>query len=345
LKGGKHTLKEEISIKNDLIFILVKLMKGRSILSLMELNSKEIEKILDLAIMLKREAKQGLFRKLLKGKVLAMVFQKPSTRTRVSFDVAMLQLGGHAINLSSSELQLGRGESIEDTARTLSRYVDAIMARVYSHEDVVRLARASSVPVINGLSDHYHPAQILADLQTLLEAKGKLKGLKVAWVGDGNNVCNTWLIGAALMGIDISVATPKDYRPLKEAIDNAQRIAKDTGSRIEILYEPRMAVKDADCVITDSIVSMGFDHEREKRSKIFLPKYQVNDELMNRAKTDAVFMHCLPAKRGEEVTDDVIDGPKSLVWDEAENRLHTQKALLCYLLLDENEIFRNLLYS
>ncbi|MCP8321915.1 MAG: ornithine carbamoyltransferase [archaeon] len=320
-------------------------MKGRSVLSLIELNSKEVEKILDLAIMLKREAKQGLFRKLLKGKVLTMIFQKPSTRTRVSFDVAMLQLGGHAINLSSSELQLGRGETIEDTGRTLSRYVDVIMARVYSHDDVVRLARASSVPVINGLSDHYHPAQILADLQTILEVKGKLKGLKVAWVGDGNNVCNTWLIGAALMGIDISVATPKDYRPLKEAIDNAQRIAKDTGARIEILDDPSIAVKDADCVITDSIVSMGFEQEREKRLKIFLPKYRVNDELMNRAKSDAIFMHCLPAKRGEEVTDDVIDGPKSFVWDEAENRLHSQKALLCYLLLDENEIFRNLSHS
>ncbi|MCP8307807.1 MAG: ornithine carbamoyltransferase [archaeon] len=320
-------------------------MKGRSVLSLIELNSKEVEKILDLAIMLKREAKQGLFRKLLKGKVLTMIFQKPSTRTRVSFDVAMLQLGGHAINLSSSELQLGRGETIEDTGRTLSRYVDVIMARVYSHDDVVRLARASSVPVINGLSDRYHPAQILADLQTILEVKGKLKGLKVAWVGDGNNVCNTWLIGAALMGIDISVATPKDYRPLKEAIDNAQRIAKDTGARIEILDDPSIAVKDADCVITDSIVSMGFEQEREKRLKIFLPKYRVNDELMNRAKSDAIFMHCLPAKRGEEVTDDVIDGPKSFVWDEAENRLHSQKALLCYLLLDENEIFRNLSHS
>jgi ornithine carbamoyltransferase len=311
----------------------------------MELSSKEIEKILNLSIILKKEAKQGFFRKLLKDKVLAMIFQKPSTRTRVSFETAMLQLGGHAINLSSSELQLSRGESIEDTARTLSRYVDAIMARVHNHDDIVRLAKASSVPVINGLSDNYHPAQILADLQTLLEVKGKLRGLKVAWVGDGNNVCNTWLIGAALMGIDISVATPKDYRPLKEAVDNAQRIAKDTLARIEILDDPIMAVKDADCVITDSIVSMGFEQEREKRLKVFIPKYQVNDELMSKAKSDAIFMHCLPAKRGEEVTDDVIDGPKSLVWEEAENRLHSQKALLCYLLLDENEIIRNLSHS
>lgn len=318
------------------------LMKGKSILSLMELNPREMEKILDLATILKKEAKQGLFRKLLGGKVLAMIFQKPSTRTRVSFDVAMLQLGGHAIDLGISELQLGRGETMEDTARTLSRYVDAIMARVYSHEDVARLARASSVPVINGLSDHYHPAQILADLQTLLEKKGRLKGLKVAWVGDGNNVCNTWLIGAASMGIDLYVATPKDHLPSKEAVDNAKRIAKDTGARIRILDEPSVAVKNADCVITDSVISMGFDHEREKRLKVFLPKYQVNDDLMKKAKADAVFMHCLPAKRGEEVTNDVIDSPKSLVWDEAENRLHSQKALLCYLLLNENEIFGDL---
>ncbi|MEM3437016.1 MAG: ornithine carbamoyltransferase [Nitrososphaerales archaeon] len=321
------------------------MIKGKSILSLMELSSKEIEKILDLAMILKKEAKQGLFRKLLKDKVLAMIFQKPSTRTRVSFETAMLQLGGHAINLSTNELQLSRGESIEDTARTLSRYVDVIMARVYNHDDLVRLAKASSVPVINGLSNNYHPAQILADLQTLLESKGRLRGLKVAWVGDGNNVCNTWLIGAALMGINISIATPKDYRPLKEAINNAERIAKDTLARIEILEDPMMAVKDADCVITDSIVSMGFEQERDKRLKTFIPKYQVNNELMKRAKSDAIFMHCLPAKRGEEVTDDVIDGPKSLVWDEAENRLHSQKALLCYLLLDEDEIIRDLSHS
>ncbi|MGQ9718790.1 MAG: ornithine carbamoyltransferase [Nitrososphaerales archaeon] len=317
---------------------MVELMKGKSILSLIELDSEEIQKILDLAIMLKKEAKLGTFRELLKGKVLTMIFQKPSTRTRVSFDVAMLQLGGHAINLSGSELQLDRGETIEDTARTLSRYVDVVVARVYSHEDVVRLAKASSVPVINGLSDRYHPAQILADLQTLLEVKGRLKGLKVAWVGDGNNVCNTWLIGASLMGINISVATPKDYHPMREAITKAQRLAKATAARLEIIDDPIKAVKGADCVITDAIVSMGFDQEREKRLGVFIPRYQVNREIMSKAKSDAIFMHCLPAKRGEEVTDDVIDGPRSVVWDEAENRLHSQKALLCYLLLNEEFI-------
>ncbi|MCP8310880.1 MAG: ornithine carbamoyltransferase [Candidatus Methylarchaceae archaeon HK01M] len=315
-------------------------MKGRSILSLLELNSQEVRKVLDLAIILKKETKQGILRPMLKGKVLATIFQKPSTRTRVSFDVAMLQLGGHALNLSVSELQLGRGETIEDTAKTLSRYVDAIMARVYDHNDIVRLAKASSIPIINGLSNSYHPAQILADLQTLLEVKGRLRGLKVAWVGDGNNVCNTWLIGASLMGIDISIATPVKYRPLKESMDNALRIAKEKGSKIEVTDDPEIAVNDADCVITDSMVSMGLDEEREERLRIFLPKYRVDEELMDKADPNAIFMHCLPAKRGEEVVAEIIDGPRSVVWDEAENRLHSQKALLCYLLLDEEEILR-----
>ncbi|MCP8312653.1 MAG: ornithine carbamoyltransferase [Candidatus Methylarchaceae archaeon HK02M1] len=319
---------------------MVALMKGRSILSLLELNSQEVRKVLDLAIILKKETKQGILRPMLKGKVLATIFQKPSTRTRVSFDVAMLQLGGHALNLSVSELQLGRGETIEDTAKTLSRYVDAIMARVYDHNDIVRLAKASSVPIINGLSNSYHPAQILADLQTLLEVKGRLRGLKVAWVGDGNNVCNTWLIGASLMGIDISIATPLKYRPLKESMDNALRIAKEKGSKIEVTDDPEIAVNDADCVITDSMVSMGLDEEREERLRIFLPKYRVDEELMDKADPNAIFMHCLPAKRGEEVVAEIIDGPRSVVWDEAENRLHSQKALLCYLLLDEEEILR-----
>jgi len=313
-------------------------MKGISILSLLELNSQEIQKILDLAILFKKEAKQGILRSLLKSKVLAMIFQKPSTRTRVSFEVAMLQLGGNALNLSSSELQLNRGETIEDTARTLSRYIDIIMARVYSHNDIVRLAKASSVPVINGLSNSYHPAQILADLQTLLEVKGKLGGLKVAWVGDGNNVCNTWLIGASLMGIDISIATPVQYRPLREAMDNASKIAEKSGSKIKITDDPESAVKDAHCIITDSMVSMGLDKERDKRLRIFLPKFQINKEMMEKADPNAIFMHCLPVKRGEEVVSEVIDGPRSVVWDEAENRLHSQKALLCYLLLDEEEI-------
>lgn len=319
---------------------MVALIKGRSILSLLELNSQEVRKVLDLAIILKKETKQGILRPMLKGKVLATIFQKPSTRTRVSFDVAMLQLGGHALYLSVSELQLGRGETIEDTAKTLSRYVDAIMARVYDHNDIVRLAKASSVPIINGLSNSYHPAQILADLQTLLEVKGRLRGLKVAWVGDGNNVCNTWLIGASLMGIDISIATPVKYRPLKESMDNALRIAKEKGSKIEVTDDPEIAVNNADCVITDSMVSMGLDEEREERLRIFLPKYRVDEELMDKADPNAIFMHCLPAKRGEEVVAEIIDGPRSVVWDEAENRLHSQKALLCYLLLDEEEILR-----
>lgn len=318
------------------------MLKGKSILTLLELTPQEVQRVLDLALLLKREAKEGRLRPLLRGKTLAMIFQKPSTRTRVSSSVAMLQLGGYALSLSSGELQLGRGETIEDTARTLSRYVDTIMARVYVHEDVERLAKASSIPVINGLSDHYHPTQILGDLQTLFEAKGRLKGLKVAWVGDGNNVCNTWLIGAALMGINISVATPPGYHPLKEAQRAAQQLAEQTGVKIEVLEEPEVAVEGADCVMTDSIASMGVEQEREKRMTAFLPRYQVNEALMRRAKPDAIFMHCLPAKRGEEVSSEVMDGPQSVVWDEAENRLHSQKALLCYLMLGEEELRRQL---
>jgi ornithine carbamoyltransferase len=310
-------------------------LKGKSILSLLELSEEEVIEIIDLSMMLKKEAKQGNFRPLLKDKILAMIFQKPSTRTRVSFDVAMSQLGGSAINLSSNELQLGRGETIEDTSRTLSRYVNAIMARVYSHNDVVRLADAASIPVINGLSDTYHPAQILADLLTLYEIKGKLKGLKVAWVGDGNNVCNNWLIGAALTGINITVASPKKYSPLKDAVDKSLKISERTGSTIEFTEDSKTAVTNADCVITDSFVSMGKDAEKEERMRVFLPNYQVTQSLMNEANSEAIFMHCLPAKRGEEVTDEVLDGPQSVVWDEAENRLHSQKGLLCSLILGE----------
>ena len=320
-------------------------MKNKTILSIFDLKSGEIEKIINLAILLKKEAKRGNFPPFLKNKVLGMLFQKPSTRTRVSFEVAMLQLGGHAINLSTNELQLSRGETIEDTAKTLSRYVDIIMLRVYDHNDLIRFADSSSVPVINGLSNYYHPVQILADMQTLFEVKGKLKGLKVAWIGDGNNVCNTWLIGSSLMGINISIATPDKYRPLKDAVKKAFTIALKTGSKIELTDEPRIAAEDADCIITDSIVSMGADKEREERLKIFIPKYQVNQNLFNKAKSDAIFMHCLPVKRGEEVVADIIDGDRSFVWEEAENRLHSQKSLLCYILLNESEILEKTNFS
>lgn len=294
----------------------------------MELNSKEIMNILKLASKLKKNSKP-----LLKSKVLAMIFQKPSTRTRVSFEVAMFQLGGRAVNLNMNELQLSRGETIEDTARTLSVYADAIASRVYDHNEIVKLASAASVPVINALSGLYHPCQVLGDLLTIKEQKHKLKGLKLTWVGDGDNVCNSLMIGCSMTGINIAVACPKGYEPYPKTIEFARKAAKRNGSVLEIVNEPKQAVKNADIVYTDSFVSMGKESERNARLHVFLPDYQVNASLMKMAKSDAIFMHCLPAKRGEEVTNDVIDNKQSVVWQEAENRLHAQKALLCMLLL------------
>ena len=268
----------------------------------------------------------------LKGKTVAMIFQKPSTRTRASFETAVHQLGGHAMYLSWNEMQLGRGETIHDTAKVLDRYVDAIMARVFSHEDLEELAKHAQAPVINGLSDKHHPCQILADLLTLLQHKRKLKGLKLAYVGDGNNVCNSLLIGCAKTGVNITVATPAGYRPDPEAVRLAEEAASETGAGVKVIEDPETAVNSADAVYTDTFVSMGLEKEKEERLRAFLPKYQVNEKLFSLAKPDAIFLHCLPAHRGEEVTDQVIDGSNSAVWDEAENRLHTSKALLTLLL-------------
>lgn len=312
-------------------------MKPKSLLTLAELDPDEMDSILSLSQKLKGARGRSKERPL-QGKTVALLFEKPSTRTRVSFQVAVSELGGNSISLGSSEIQLGRGETIEDTARVLSRYVHAIMARVNGHSEVERLAASSTVPVINGLSDLYHPVQILADLLTLRERKGTLKGLKVAWVGDGNNVCNSWLIGAATTGIRFSVATPSGYAPSKKAVGLARSIARGTGASLALLEDPEEAVRGADCVIADTFVSMGFDKEREERVRAFLPRYRVDRRLMALAKRGAIFQHCLPAHRGEEVTDEVIDGPNSAVWDEAENRLHTTKALLCYLMLGESEL-------
>jgi ornithine carbamoyltransferase len=309
-------------------------MLNKDFLTLGEISSSELNLLLGLSTRFKStRGKAG--GNLLKGKSVALLFEKPSTRTRVSFQVATSELGGSPIVLGANEIQLGRGETIEDTAKVLSRLVHAIMARVNLHEEVAKLAEASSVPVINGLSDLYHPVQILADLLTLKERKGILKGLKVAWVGDGNNVCNSWMYGAALSAIHFHAATPPMYRPLAAALEGAQRSARSTGSTITVSDDPVKAVSGADCVITDTFVSMGFDKERDERIKTFLPKYQVNEKLMAHAKKDAIFQHCLPAHRGEEVTAGVLDGPHSAVWDEAENRLHTTKALLTYLLLGQ----------
>ncbi|MCD6444048.1 ornithine carbamoyltransferase [Candidatus Bathyarchaeota archaeon] len=303
---------------------------SRHLLTLQELTRGDVLKVIDTAIDMKRNPRR--YANALEGKVLAMIFQKPSTRTRVSFEVAMRQLGGYALYLRWDDLQLGRGEALKDTARVLARYVNVVMARVLRQDDLDEYARWSPIPVINGLSDKWHPCQILGDLLTVKEVKGGLEGLKLAYVGDGNNVCNTLLVGCSKVGMNVSVACPEGYEPLPEAVEWARRNAEETGSKIEVLRSPEEAVRDADIIYTDVFVSMGFEAEREKRLKAFLPRYQVNSRLMGMAKKDAVFMHCLPAKRGEEVTDDVLDGPQSIVLDQAENRLHSQKALL-YLML------------
>ncbi len=299
--------------------------KTKDLLTLNELDKKEIGVIIDNAIKLKRELKAGICKPLLKNKTLAMIFQKPSTRTRVSFETAMFQLGGHALNLSSDDLQLSRGETIEDTSKTLSRYVDIIMARVYSHEEVEILAKNSSIPVINGLSDSFHPCQTLADLMTIKEKKKKLSGLKLAWIGDGNNVCNSMIYGCAKTGIDIAIATPKGYEPDSKVVKESKKFTD-----VELLHDPSLAVKNADVVMTDTFVSI--HHQTTDRAKDFLPNFQVNSPLMKKAKSNAIFLHCLPAKRGQEVTSSVIDGLQSAVWDEAENRLHAQKSLMIALL-------------
>ena len=300
-------------------------IKNKNVLTLDELDSKEIERLLELAIELKKEQKKGHEKPILQNKTLAMIFEKPSTRTRVSFEVGMLQLGGHAITLSSDNLQMSRGETISDTAKTLSRYVDAIMARVYDHDTLEEFSAYSSIPVINGLSNLYHPCQILADLMTIKEHKKNLKKIKIAWIGDGNNVCNSLILGCSKLQIAISVATPDGFEPSDVAVSTAKLHTK-----IEITNDPITAITDADVVMTDTFVSI-HNTDKDRLSK-FLPKFQINSNLMKNAKKDAIFLHCLPAKRDQEVTSDVIDGPQSVVWDEAENRLHVQKALLVSLL-------------
>ena len=304
-------------------------LKGRDFLSLADFTPSEIASILKLSQTFSRIKRPP---QKLRGKSVAMIFQKPSTRTRVSFETAVSQLGGHPVSLSWNEMQLGRGETISDTAKVLDRYVDAIMARVFSHNDLMELAENADAPVINGLSDKYHPCQILADLLTLTQCKKRLKGLKLAYIGDGNNVCNTLLIGCAKTSVDIAVARPEGYGPDLEAVTMAREAAKKTGSEVIITDDPREAVKGSDAVYTDTFVSMGMEKDKEAREKMFLPKYQVNEQLFSLAKPDALFLHCLPAHRGEEVTSKVIDGPNSVVWTEAENRQHTSKALLSLLL-------------
>lgn len=306
----------------------------KHLLTISDLTISEVEQILSVTEDLKNKQKQHIPHEYLKGKMLGMIFTKSSTRTRVSFETGMVQLGGYPMFLSANDIQLGRNESIYDTAKVLSRYLDGIMIRTFKQSDVEDLAKYGSIPIINGLTDLVHPCQVLADVFTIYEYKKTLKGLKLAYIGDGNNMAHSLLHICAKLGMDISVATPKEYECDEEMVNLAKQDANITGSKIVITNDPKEAIKDADAVYTDTWVSMGQEAEKAQRLKIFLP-YQVNAELFALAKPDALFLHCLPAYRGYEVTPDVIDGKNSVIFDEAENRLHAQKAVMALLMADK----------
>ncbi len=307
-------------------------LKGRDFVSLRDFSREEIEQLLETASAMKMRQKAGMVDRPLEGKTLGMIFTKPSTRTRISFEVGIWQLGGVGLFLSADELQLRRGETIEDTAMVLSRYLDGIMIRTYDHEDVVDLAENSTIPVINGLTDLLHPCQAASDLLTIREKKGDFSGLKFAFVGDGdNNMVHSLLFAAAKMGMDACVGSPAGYEPKKEIMDMAQEEALRTGSELRAVNDPVEAVTGADIVYADVWASMGAEEERENRLRVMDP-FQVNDELWEHVASEAVFMHCLPAHRGEEVTDEIIDSPASVVFDQAENRLHMQKAIMALVM-------------
>jgi ornithine carbamoyltransferase len=303
----------------------------KDLLSIHDLSTKEINDILDLAKTLKTQLKNGEQHHLLKGKTLGMIFQKASTRTRVSFEVGMWQLGGAALFLNANDMQIGRGEPVKDTARVLSRYVDGIMIRTYSHDEVIELAEYATIPVINALTDLMHPCQALTDIFTVLEHKGTLQGLKMAYIGDGNNMVNSLLQACAKVGMDISIATPKGYEPDTAIVAEALTVAAATGSKIVICEDPFVAAQNADVFYTDVCASMGKEIEQEDRREVFV-NYQVNKELLSVAKKDAIVLHCLPAHRGEEITEDVFESEQSVVFDQAENRLHVQKAIMVLLM-------------
>ena len=305
-------------------------LKGKNFLTLADFSVEELWQILEKAIEIEKNL--GKASHILTGKFLALIFEKPSTRTKVSFEVAIKQLGGSSISLNWMEMQLGRGETVADTAKTLERYVDGVIARVLNHQTLIELSKNMKIPVINALSNLYHPCQALSDMLTIYKLKGKLEGLKLAWIGDGNNVCHSLIHACSKFGLNMGIASPKGYEPKKQILKQAQKEAKNSGSKIELTLDPKKAVKDADIIYTDTFVSMGLEAERKKRLKIFLPKYQVTPKLFEYAKKDCIFMHCLPAKRGEEVVDEVIDGLRSVVWFQAENRLHLQRGLLALLI-------------
>ena len=299
-------------------------MSIRHFLTLLDLSSDELKQLMERAIELKQWLREGRLHEPLKHKVLAMVFEKSSTRTRVSFETGMVQLGGHAMFLSPRDTQIGRGEPIEDSARVLSRMTDAVMIRTFEHGLIERFAEYSASPVINALTDQYHPCQLLADMQTWFEKRGDIRGATVTFIGDGNNMCHSYINAARQFGFQLRVAAPTNYQPDASIVAAA-------GDSVSLIQDPLQAASGADLVVTDVWASMGQEEEQSEREKIFAG-YQVNAELMAQADKDALFMHCLPAHRGEEVTADVIDGAQSVVWDEAENRLHAQKALLEFLI-------------
>jgi len=305
-------------------------LRGRDFITLADFSREEIWYLLELAKDLKNKQKQGISHQLLQGKTLAMIFQKASTRTRVSFEVAMFQLGGLGMFLSKNDLQIGRGEPIEDTARVLASYCDGILIRTFAHQEVLDLAKYANVPVINGLTDDYHPTQVLADLLTIWEHKGQLEGLKLTYLGDGNNMAHSLMIGGAIMGMEVVISSPQGYEPNPLMVAKAKSLAKDP-NKINVVTNPREAVKGAQILYTDVWASMGQEAEAAIRLKA-MAQYQLNQELLNLADEKAIVMHCLPAHRGEEITDEVMEGSKSVVFDEAENRLHAHKAILAALI-------------
>jgi ornithine carbamoyltransferase len=304
-------------------------LKGRSIISIDDLTIEELNQLIDTSIRLKDELYTGERQEVLRGKTLAMIFEKPSLRTRVAFEAAMTQLGGHAIYLGPDDIKLGKRETTEDIAKVLSGMVDVIMARVFAHKTVEDLAKYSKVPVINGLSDFEHPTQIIGDMVTVKEKFGHFEGLKLAFIGDGNNVANSLVFACAKLGMHVVVASPKGYEVQKRVFDRGMEIAKTTKSKIEITNDPQSAAKDADVIYTDVWASMGQESEAEARKKIFAP-YQINAKIMSFAKPTAIFMHCLPAHYGEEVTEDVAHGAQSAIFEEAEDRLHSIKSMIVH---------------
>ncbi len=306
-------------------------LKGRDFISIHDFTAAEIALMLDTGLALKKQQKAGVPHPVLAGKTLGMIFEKSSTRTRVAFEVGMYQLGGHALFLSSRDIQLGRGETIKDTALVLERMLDGIMIRTFSHDQVLELAQWSSIPIINGLTDLLHPTQVIGDMMTIIEHKGSLKGRKLAFVGDGNNVAHCLLYGGAKTGMDVVVACPKGFEPDAQVLRQAQEDALATGAKIWVVEDPIEAVSGADVVYTDVWASMGQEEEAAEKEKKF-QQYQINQKLMSYAHKDAIVLHCLPAKRGKEITDEVMDGPQSVVFQEAENRLHAHKAIMALVM-------------